>query len=58
MSRHSETEEITIETTWRATSRVEVPLGWRPGNSLADWPESVLEQVSPDQAELVDWDTQ
>jgi len=50
-----DTEEIEIESTWRATARVEVPLGWRPGSTLSDWPDSVLDQINTTGAELIDW---
>jgi hypothetical protein len=57
MSRNGkETEEITIESTWRASALVEVPKGWRPGDTLDDWPEDVLDQVTTSGAELIDWE--
>jgi hypothetical protein len=50
-----ETEEITIHTVWHSDLLVEVPKGWRPGASLDDFPDSVLEQIDSSTAELVDW---
>lgn len=52
-----ETEQIVIDCTWRASVRVEVPTGWRPGGTLNDWPDEVLDQVDTTDAELVDWST-
>lgn len=51
-----DTETITIHSTWHASTTVEVPKGWRPGSTLTDWPEDVLEAVTPQGAELVDWE--
>jgi hypothetical protein len=50
-----ETEEISITCKWESTLTVEVPKGWRPGSSLDDFPESVLDQITSETAELVDW---
>lgn len=54
----TETEEITITATWRSTSRVEVPKGWRPdGVPLTEWPDDVADAVDTSNAELVDWES-
>lgn len=54
---HQEYEEITITSVWHATTRVEVPKGWRPPSTLDGWPDGVLDQVDTTGAELVDWDS-
>jgi hypothetical protein len=51
-----ETEEITITARWESTHRVEVPKGWRPGSTLEGWPPGVLDEVTAETAELVDWE--
>lgn len=51
----SETEEITIHATWESSHRVEVPKGWRPGSTLNNWPDGVLDEITPGTAELIDW---
>lgn len=51
-----ETETITIHSTWHVSSTVEVPKGWRPGSTLNDWPQDVLDAVDTTGAELVDWE--
>ena len=51
-----EFEEIQMETTFRFT--VEVPMGWRPTDTIDDtWPQSVMGQlpVGPPGGELIDW---
>lgn len=50
-----ETEEIEVRTVWHATSRIEVPKGWRPTSYLHDFPEGTLDEVDCSNAELVDW---
>lgn len=51
----TETEEITITCTWESSHAVQVPKGWRPTHRLDDFPDSVLEQIKSDTAQLVDW---
>ena len=51
----NETETITITVTWESTHQIEVPAGWRPTDRLDDFPPGVLNEVTPDTAELVDW---
>jgi hypothetical protein len=51
-----ETEEITINATWQSSHVVEVPKGWRPGSTLDGWPAGVLDQITSDTAELIDWE--
>jgi len=51
-----DTETITITCTWKSAHVVEVPVGWRPGALLDDFPEDVLDEIDAGSAELVDWE--
>lgn len=48
-------KEITIHCTWKSDHLVEVPDDFVVTSNLHDWPEEVLEQLTPLAAELVDW---
>lgn len=50
------TETITITATWKTTHHVEVPKGWRPASRLEDFPPGVLDEITSEVAELVDWE--
>ena len=56
MSDPGENKEITIVCTWRSTHVVEVPGDFELPGSLNDIPEYVLEEMTSDMAELVDWE--
>jgi len=49
-------KEITITCHWRSTHVVEVDDDFTVPGSLNDFPEYVLEEMTSDTAELVDWD--
>jgi hypothetical protein len=51
-----ETETIEMRLKWESSLWVDVPKGWRPGPNLGDFPQSVLEQMTSETAELVDWE--
>lgn len=46
---------ITIECTWRSTHEVEVPDDFEVTGDLSDFPPEVLDEITPVNAELVDW---
>lgn len=48
-------KEVTIHCTWKSDHTVEVPDDFEVPGSLSDFPEDVLEQLTPLTAELVDW---
>ncbi|MGO4583605.1 hypothetical protein AB4Z38_06920 [Arthrobacter sp. 2RAF6] len=49
-------KEITITCTWRSTHVVEVEDDFDVPDNLSDFPEEVLEELTTDVAELVDWE--
>lgn len=49
------TKEIRINATWHSTHWLEVPDDFEVSSNLNDWPDDVLEQITSDTAELVDW---
>lgn len=48
-------KETTIHCTWKSDHTVEVPDDFQITGSLHDFPEDVLEQLTPLTAELTDW---
>lgn len=50
------TKEITVTATWSSQHTVEVPDDFEVPESLSDFPPDVLEQITSDVAELVDWE--
>lgn len=54
----TETRTITVRCTWRSTHAVDVPADFPPGTpaTLDAFPLDVLEQLTSDVAELVDWE--
>jgi len=51
-----ETETISMHLKWESSLYVDVPKGWRPGPNLGDFPNSVLQQMTSETAELMDWE--
>lgn len=49
-------KEVTVRSTWRATSVIEVPDDFVVTQDINEWPEDLLEQVDSSGAELVDWE--
>lgn len=49
-------KEITITCTWRSTHVVEVEDDFEVHSNLSGFPDDVLEEMSANNAELVDWE--
>lgn len=47
---------ITITCTWRSTHDVEVPDDFEVTGNLGDFPPDVLDEMTSENAELVDWE--
>lgn len=47
---------ITIHMTWRSSCRVEVEDDFVLSGNLSEIPEDILEEMTADGAELVDWE--
>lgn len=49
-------KEITITCHWRSVHVVEVDDDFEVPNNLGDFPDEVLEELTSDTAELIDWE--
>lgn len=49
-------KEITITCTWKSYHSVEVPDDFVVPRNLNDFPDDVLEELTGDVADLVDWE--
>lgn len=51
-----ETKEVEVLFTWRGRVRFEVPVDWEVPDVLDGFEDWMLEEITPDTAELVDWE--
>ena len=49
-------KEITIRCKWESSHTVEVPDDFTVPSTLAEFPDDVLDELTSDTAELVDWE--
>lgn len=47
---------VTVRCTWYSYHNIEVPDDFRDTGHLSDYPEEALEEMTPDMADLVDWE--
>ena len=48
-------KEITITCEWRSTHVIEVPDDFKVPDTLSEFPDDVLEELTAHNAELMDW---
>jgi hypothetical protein len=49
-------KEITINCTWQSRHVITVPDNFKIPETLAEFPDDVLEELTSDTAELTDWE--